>query len=431
LNHLAAIAAQRNDMQQAASLYARVAQSSAGAETEADALFQQGQTLMAAQQLVESEKAYARFIERFPAHPRAGEARARLAIAVARQDRHADALAAIESLESDPSANIEPALRVAVNYEKAWCYRSLGKLDEAAKAYRQVLAEPPVGALDLHAMLELAEIESGAKRFDAAAPVLRRLREVLANRSAEAPIELMEQCTYRLGVCEFELERFDEAAKLFEEFINSYPKSPLIASASFYGGEARFKMGQYERAVLHLTRVVKEYNSDPAAPASLLRLGECQAALQRWSPSELAFTAYLDRSPEGDQWYQARFGLGWARENQQRYDEAVAAYQKVVERHQGPTAARAQFQIGQCLFAQQKHEDAVRELLKVDILYAYPEWSAAALYEAARCFERLGKPAEAKRHFQQVEEKYKQTQWAKLATQRLSELTTSVNLPGR
>ena len=73
----------------------------------------------------------------------------------------------------------------------------------------------------------------------------------------------------------------------------------------------------------------------------------------------------------------------------------------------------------------------MRELLKVDILYAYPEWSAAALYEAARCFEKLGKTAEAKQHFEQVEEKYKQTQWAKLAAQRLTELSASATLPGR
>lgn len=431
LNHLAAIAAQRNDPQQAASHYARVAQSSAATDTKADAMFQQGQSLMAAQQYTEAEKAYARFIERFASHPRAPEARARLAIAVARQDRHADALAEIERLEGDSTAKIESTLSESLYYEKAWCFRALGKLDDAAKAYRQVLAEAPVGTLDLHAMLELAEIESSARRFDAAAQLLERLREVLATRSIEAPGELVEQSIYRLGVCQFELERFSEAAKLFQEFISTYPKSTLIASASFYCGDALFHSGRYEQALPHLTRVIKEFDSDPAAPASLLRLGECQAALQRWAPSEKAFADYLDRFPEDDRWYQARFGLGWARENQQRYDEAIAAYQGVVERHRGPTAARAQFQIGQCLFAQQRHEDAVRELLKVDILYAYPEWSAAALYEAARCFEKLGKTTEAKQHFQQVENRFEQTQWAKMAANRLTELSSSVTHPGR
>lgn len=430
LNHLAAIAAQRNDLQQAASLYARVSQTSAGSDTEAEALLHEGQTLTAAQQFAEAEKVYARFVERFPAHPRAGEARARSALAIARQDRPAEAVAAIDRVEHDASIKLEPTLRVSLYYEKAWCLKGLGKLDEAATAYRQVLAEP-TGALDLHALLEIAEIEAGQKQFDAAAKDLRRLREALGTRSAEAPAEVVEQCTYRLAVCEFDLGRFQESARLFEEFINQFPNTSLLASASYYCGEALCKTGRYERAVPYLTRVVKEFDTDPAYPASLLRLGDCQAALQRWALSEEAFNRYLDRFPDGDLWYQARFGLGWARENQKRYDEAMAAYQKVVERHQGPTAARAQFQIGQCLFAQGKHEDAVRELLKVDILYAYPEWSAAALYEAARCFEKLGKTTEAKQHFQQVEDKYEQTQWAKMATQRLTELSSSMTLPGR
>jgi TolA-binding protein len=430
LNHLAAIAAQRNELEKAALLYARVAQTSAGADAEAEPLLQQAQTLMAAQQFAEAEKVYVRFVERFPTHPRAGEARARSAIAMAREDRPAEALAAIEQVEHDASIKLEPTLRVSLYYEKAWCLRGLGKLDEAAKAYRQVLAEP-TGSLDLHARLEVAEIEFGQKQFDAAAEDLRRLREALTTRSADAPPEVVEQCTYRLAVCEFELERFEESAGLFEEFIHQFPKTSLLASASYYCGDALCKIGRYERAVPYLARVVKDFDADPAYPASLLRLGDCQAALQRWALSEEAFNRYLDRSAEGDLWYQAWFGLGWARENQKRYDEAMAAYQKVVERHQGPTAARAQFQTGQCLFAQGKHEDAVRELLKVDILYAYPEWSAAALYEAARCFEKLGKTTEAKQHFQQVEDKYGQTQWAKMAVQRLTELSASAAVPGR
>ena len=102
----------------------------------------------------------------------------------------------------------------------------------------------------------------------------------------------------------------------------------------------------------------------------------------------------------------------------------------MVQRHKGVTAARAQFQIGECLFAQRKLDEAVRELLKVDILYAYPEWSAAALYEAGRCFEQMGKPVEARAQYKTVSAKYSGTRWAELATQRLAAVTSG-NLPGR
>ena len=76
----------------------------------------------------------------------------------------------------------------------------------------------------------------------------------------------------------------------------------------------------------------------------------------------------------------------------------------------------------QCLFAKKQCEEAARELLKVDILYAYPEWSAAALYEAGRCFEALGKPVEARAQYATVVEKHDKTKGAELANQRLPKL---------
>ena len=191
-----------------------------------------------------------------------------------------------------------------------------------------------------------------------------------------------------------------------------------------------FKTGEHRRAAAHLDRVVEKFASDAVYGPSLLRLGECQAVMQHWTKSERAFATYLERFGNSEHWFQAQFGVGWARENQRRYDVAIEAYTTVAERHQGPTAARAQFQIGECLFAKKEYEPAVRALLKVDVLYAYPEWSAAALYEAGRCFEHLSKPAEARDQFTRVTETYGDTKWAKMATQRLAQVSAS-SIPGR
>ena len=110
-------------------------------------------------------------------------------------------------------------------------------------------------------------------------------------------------------------------------------------------------------------------------------------------------------------------------------DAAIGAYRDVTMRHQGRTAARAQFQVGECLFAQGRFDEAVRELVKVDILYAYPQWSAAALYEAGRCFQETGNPVDARKQYEQVRRDYGDTKWAAMARQRLDELADSA-LPG-
>ena len=276
----------------------------------------------------------------------------------------------------------------------------------------------------------LAGIEADTKRFEEAAKLLRSLRDLIGERSSEVAADVVEQGTYRLAVCEFELQRYKPAAELFEEFLGAFSDSSLVASASYFCGEAWLRLDRHERGVKFLGRVVEEFQSDPAYGPALLRLGESLALLQRWAKSEQACALYLARFPDGEHAFKARFGVGWARENQHRHGEAITAYRKVADEHKGPTAARAQFQIGECLFALEKYDEAVAELIKVDILYAYPQWSAAALFEAGRCFEKLSKPDEARDQFKRVADHYGSTHWAKLAKQHLSGMAAGP-VPGR
>ena len=116
----------------------------------------------------------------------------------------------------------------------------------------------------------------------------------------------------------------------------------------------------------------------------------------------------------------------WSGRPPPRRAEAIGDYRQVVENHKGETAARAQFQIGECLFAMGSLEEAVTELLRVDILYAYDEWSAASLYEAGRVLERLQRPHQARAQYQQVVERFPDLNWAAMARERLDAVRTEL-----
>jgi TolA-binding protein len=319
------------------------------------------------------------------------------------------------------------ATRATLMSEVAWALRATGKLDAARDAYAAVLELP--GLRDdprAHAALAAAEIAVEQDRCADALPTLQKL----ADAESGSPDVVRERALFRLGQCAVNAEDAERSAAVFAELLKDFPNSQYTTRARLYCGDALLRMGRASAARAYLERAAEAEGDDATRAAAMLRLGECLATEQRWVRSEKVLSDYLGQFADSPQWFQAQFGIAWAREHQSRYNEAIAAYRAVVDRHAGATAARAQFQIGECLFAQKQFDEAVRELLKVDILYAYPEWSAAALYEAGRCFEQLRKPVEAKRQFQAVVDRFGDSAWANSAADRLPQLTANL-VPGR
>ncbi len=436
--HLGAISMAAGKYDQAGEHFAAAARLATGTELEPEAVFQQALAAATAGEQGKAAGLFAHVASDFPSSKRAGEASVRAAISRARVGgtggvSDEDALAAIESAERAGSGTgeLDPALRDTLAYEKAWCLRRLNRADEAAKVLTG-LVEPHDGnaPLRVHAALDLAELRIDAKDYGAATDLLQSIRSTAQADPGAVPAPVAQRTGYQLGVCAFRQDRFEDASKFMQEFLAHQPDPALSPSASLICGESLFKLGRHKQAADHLRRVVDEFKDDPACPAAMLRLGETLGVLQNWPESQRVFASFLDRFKESDLWFQAQFGLAWAMENQRQFDQAIDAYRPVVERHQGPTAARAQFQIGECLFAQKKPEEAAKELLKVDILYGYPEWSGAALFEAGRCFEALHDPSRARQQFEAVRDRFPQTKWAPMAAKRLEAVATP-SVPGK
>ena len=152
----------------------------------------------------------------------------------------------------------------------------------------------------------------------------------------------------------------------------------------------------------------------------MLKLGETQAQSADYQAAHKTYLDFLGKFPKDRFSPQAQFGVGWALENQKKYDEARQWYQKVIAASNTPTAARAQFQIGETHFAEGKLEQAAAALLAVADVYAYPEWAARATFEAGRVFEQMKQPDQARKQYEQVVQKYKDAPEAALARKRLN-----------
>lgn len=394
-----------------------------GGDDAPDLLLDRGIALMNAGDVAHAEEALGLFLDRHPADPRLDEAKARLAIALARQGRHDRALPLLASLNIE---TLPATLRGAASYEHAMSMMATGKA-ERARAMLESLAssatDPGIGAA---AVLEVAR-----QRLDAgdASEALSWLdARTASTRGADA--DLSSRLVYCRASALMRLDRAREAAALLRQEAGPLAASDIAAAAALLTADALARSGQSDQA-LGTLRALLDSNPDASvrAPALLLR-GDVAASAQQWGESERAYQSFLSDFGAHELWFRARFGLGRALEAQGKYPAAVEAYRDVVARHAGGTAARAQFQIGECLIALGKHQDAIPELMKVDAAYAEPEWSAAALFEVGRVLIMLKRPDDAARQFDEVVSRFPDSQWASMARNERTRLAPA-ELPGR
>jgi TolA-binding protein len=289
--------------------------------------------------------------------------------------------------------------------------------EQKARAdYRALIESFPDLPLAGDARFELAELQADRNDHDTAIKMLRELLD------KEPPPELTDKVRLRLGAC-LAAKRDNKAALGQFAAVYANAKSPYAGQAYYRAGECQLALGEPAEAVklLSLFRDRGEFQNMPGVTdKALLRLGHALAQLKQWDASRQAHEQCAGRFPQGLWVHEARYGIGWALQNQKRFDEAVGAYQQVASGTATETGAKAQLQIGLCRLDQKRYPEAATALLVVPFTYDYPEWNAAALVEAARTFGELKQNDQAVKLLQRVLRDYPESKWAEVAKERLA-----------
>jgi TolA-binding protein len=337
-------------------------------------------------------------------------------------------------------------VRVRLLYESAWGYRALADLEiglarsklsnekgptglelavpmqpaeqKARERYQDLIASAPDNPLANEARLGLAEVLAERREFD---PALKLLTEAL---DKEPPAELMDKIRLRLGACH--AARKDAKAALAQfRTVAANPKSAMAAQAQYRAGECLMDLEQWAEAVKILSpfRDQVPFRDRPGVTdRALLRLGHALAHLKQWDQSRQAHELVASRFASSPWAHEARYGMGWAWQNQKQFDQAVGAYSQVVSGTASVTAAKAQLQIGLCRLEQKRYPEASTALLLVPYTYDYPELNAVALCEAARAFAEQKQRPQAEKLLLRVIKEHPQSPWAAAAKERLENL---------
>ncbi len=294
--------------------------------------------------------------------------------------------------------------------------------EQKARAdYRALIDSFPDLPLAGEARFELAESHADRNDHDTA---IKMLREAL---DREPPPELTDKVRLRLGACL--AAKGDNKAALGQfAAVYAYAKSPFAGQAYYRAGECQLTLGDAAEAakLLAVFRDRGEFQNLPGVTdKALLRLGHALAQLKQWDASRQAHEQVAGRFPQSPWVHEARYGIGWAHQNQKRYDEAVSAYQQVANGTATEIGAKAQLQIGLCRLEQKRYPEAATALLVVPFTYDYPEWNAVALVEAARTFGELKQNDQAVKLLERVIRDYPDSKWAEVAKERLAAIKGS------
>ena len=387
----------------------------------ADATFQRGAALSEAKQYEPALASLNAYTTANPKGDHVGQAKRLAAAALTALDRHDEAATMLAALAGDAGGAND-----AVLYDLAWSHRAKKDNASASKAYEQLLAKFPESKLAPAARAELAEFLYADKKYDDAVKLL----EAVVAAPDKADPRTLAAAQYRLGWCYDKLKQPEKAAVVFTTYAEKNPKDELSASALLQAGLSYASVGELPKAQASFKKMLADFPQNAQANIALLKLGQVQSDAMDYEGSLASLTQYLQKYPQDAYAYQAHFGVGWAHENRKQYAPARESYGKVIAAHNGETAARAQFQIGETFLAESKFEEAIPALLAVEDVYAYPKWAAKALFEAGRAFEELKQAEEAKAQYTAVVGKYEVSPEANLAQERLVALKGSAS-PGQ
>lgn len=182
-------------------------------------------------------------------------------------------------------------LAVDATFMEAECLLKLGKLSEAAVAYKRVLANPPKSATNqVLAMLHAAQVAAQQKQWDDALALLTDANKKFPDAACKA--ELL----YELGWVNQNQKQLDDANKFYEQVVD-LTDSEVGARARLMLGEIKFEKGDHAGAIRDFFKVFR--SGYPNAPASYNRwkaqatfeAASCFEALKK--PSE-ALTYYQE-----------------------------------------------------------------------------------------------------------------------------------------
>jgi len=305
------------------------------------------------------------------------------------------------------------------------------RYERADAIFRRLIKQAPNSPLLDNARYTLAEGDLNAGRLDKAKPVFEKLH---ADDKSDAVVK--ELSLYRLIGIAVEQEDWKTAQRHAAAFQREFPESDHRRYASFSEAEARFHRNDDEAAekILNELKTAKPNSAAAKAdwfPRVWVLLAEIANRKSRYDDVARRVKEGKTRFAAWPRVYLLDEILGRSLKRQAKFEAAREAFRRVTSHKQGratETAAKCQFLIAETHLMQDDYKTARQEYFRVEALYEYPEWQAAALYMAGQCDEKLKEFQGAVKTYQDLIRRFPKSKYAAKAKPRLADARKKANL---
>lgn len=333
--------------------------------------------------------------------------------------KHAEAGEIFEKLlqAAAPPAEAKPAVREEVcRYYLGLARLGAGQHEAALAAMQPIALEHVAPELAEGVRVALAAALVGLDRFEEAAPLFR---EYLKSQPTgpDAP-----KCRAQLVVALAKIGRLTEATEAHEEFAQRNADHPHFLPATEFLAEAAYAAGEREIAKRAFTLLARDGNPERYAAKGLSGLAWLEFEGNDPAQSAAVFERLLREHPDSKLAAEAAMMQARALERLEQFDPAAEMYQLVLDKH-GTSAAAPAAMMGLARLHDRQGHDSEAASLYERLVNEHPQAPDldAALYQWAWALVDLNQADAADEVFARLVNDYRQSQFWCDAAYRLAE----------
>jgi tol-pal system protein YbgF len=380
----------------------------------AEALFRVGECLVQLGRAEEAAGVFQAFVKRYPDHALVEDAIARRGEVKFFSASFEEAIAEFRQiLDSGP----DPAVEEETLYRLALTYHNMQKFKESADTFSTLLERFPKGEHTAEAKLRIGDYYL----FEAEDPVKSMdLHEAALNADPDGPYS--GKARFGLALARFKTNDHDGAVDVFLKLMTDHPDIKLNEQTYAWAGERLFEQGKWDQAATAFASLLRAIPDHPNPERVRLRIGECS---EKAGDAQAALKHYgkvVEEAPRTESAVKANYCMARLHESLGDGEKALELYEAAANTNTGEVAALSRFRLGELFEEQEDFDAATRNYMLVAIWLLHEELSPKAHFRAAQCFEKAGKPEQAKKTYRDIVAEYPDSEQAKQAQTRLAEL---------